>query len=236
MFLVNTSRRSAWEIDKNTKRRKGEKRMNKKQLLEQIKNDIKEIMGTLPEERKRMKEVDQEIYDAKVKRIELKEQMETTEVWLEELTRIQRELEKEIEEPKKPKTVRDLGDDDKHYWVSGTGVVVCETWPGTLYQNKKRDIGNAFLTQKEAEDEVRAKRLIVKAKRSEGNRGFVRGILNVGIHDTGDEISTGDMYNLQYNPAFGYWGRAEDAEAFLDANREELEWFFSVYCSEDSED
>ena len=37
--------RSAYETDKNTKRGKGEKKMDKKQRLEQIKNEIKKNYG-----------------------------------------------------------------------------------------------------------------------------------------------------------------------------------------------
>lgn len=225
--LVRHRKESNMELAKENE--KGEKKMDKKQRLEQIKNDIKKMKDVLSEERECMEEVNQEIYDAEVTQRELKEQIKTTEFWLEKLTRDQWELEKEIEEAKKPKTIWDLEKDDEHYWVSGTGGVVHDTWFGYLDQNKRRDIGNAFLTQKEAEDEVRARKLIVKAKRSEGNRGFVRGILNICIHDTGYEISTGDMYNLEYRPELGYWGRAEDAEAFLDENREELKWYFTEY-------
>ena len=173
--------------------------------------------------------------DKKQRLEQIKKQIDMTEVWLEELTRGQWELEKEIEESKKPKTVWDLEKNDKYYWISGFGEVARSTWFGYVNERKMRDVGNIFLTQKKAEDEVRARRLIVKAKCSEGNRGFVRGTLNVCIHDTGYEISTGDMYSLEYRPEFGYWGRVEDAEAFLDENREELRWYFTEHCSENSE-
>ncbi len=213
--------------------RKGKERkieMEAKQRLEQIKNEIKRLKGILSEDRECMEELNQKIYNTKIKQRELKEQIDTTEFWLEELTRDLWELEKEIEEAKKPKTIWDLEKNDEYYWVSGAGEAKRDFWfGGVFFEKARRDAGNVFLTKQEAEDEVRARKLIAKAKRSEGNRGFVRGVLNVGIHDTGDEISTGDMYNLEYRPELGYWGRAEDAEAFLDENREELKWYFTGY-------
>ena len=212
--------------------------MDKKQRLEQIKNDIKKMMGTLSEERKCMKEVTQLIHDAKVKRRELKEQIDTTEVWLEELTKNQWELEKEIEESKKPKTVWDLEDDDEYYWVSGGGGVVRDTWFGYVNERKMRDVGNVFLTQKKAEDEVRARKLIVKAKRSEGNRGFaIDGNNLYAYYNFGDrDVLYGVRLVIDLNPALGYWETEEDVQNFINENREELKWYFTEHCSENSED
>ena len=301
-------------------------------------------MGTFPHLRKCIEKVNQEIYDAKVKREELKEQIEMTEVWLEELTRSQWELEKEIEESKKPKTVWDLeicdeyhwfsgtgegscisfkpirrvpkgenkmskrkiediktelkkeldrldcrkmrlrnheeeleeaqhyvdhyarltkegeetvgrlrqeleeakkpktvwdlGDDDEYYWVSGAGEAMCDIWIGSSFEKARRDAGNVFLTKQEAKDEVRARKLIAKAKRSEGRKNFDSNELNelkweiICIYASDisqSEVTVENYFRVSRANVFGSWETQEAAEKVLYENYEEFKWYFTEY-------
>ena len=215
--------------------------MDKKQRLEQIKNEIKKTMGTLSEERKCMEEAIQEVYDAEVKQRELKEQMKTTEVWLEELMRNQWELEKEIEESRKPKTVWDLGDDDEYYWVSGAGEAMCDIWIGSSFEKARRDAGNVFLTKQEAKDEVRARKLIAKAKRSEGRKNFDSNELNelkweiICIYASDisqSEVTVENYFRVSRANVFGSWETQEAAEKVLYENYEEFKWYFTEYLQQ----
>lgn len=209
--------------------------MEAKQRLEHIKNDIKKMKGILSEKREYMEEVNQEIYDAEVKQRELKEQIETTEVWLEELTRGQWELEKEIEEAKKPKTIWDLENCDEHYWVLGTGEVVLDFWFGSEFQTKSRDIGNVFLTEQEAEDEARARKLIAKAKLSEGRKNFDTNELNweiVCLHPSAlglGKVTVESYTAVSRANVFGSWETQAAAEKVLYENYEEFKWYFTEY-------
>lgn len=218
--------------------RKGKERkidMEAKQRLEQIKNDIKKVKGVLSEERECMEKVNQEIYDAEAKRRELEEQIETAEVWLEELTRDQWELEKEIEEAKKPKTIWDLENCDEHYWVLGTGEVMRDFWFGSKFQNEMRDIGNVFLTEQEAEDEARVRKLIAKAKRSEGRKNFVSNEINWEItciypsDISQSKVTVGYYISVSRANVFGSWETQEAAEKVLHENYEEFKWYFTEY-------
>ena len=117
--------------------------------------------------------------------------------------------------------------------------MVCDRWFGNLYARKRRDVGNVFLTKQEAEDEVRARKLIQKARQSqdrfvpdwenfEQNKCFVyfdSGEIRILIHDYRDVA-----------PIFGYWEDESACEQFIDENREELRWYFTEHCSANSED
>lgn len=61
---------------------------------------------------------------------------------------------KELLVKPKPKTVWDLEDGDKYYLINHYGGFIQCTWDGSEYDLARREYGNAFLTQEEAEFEL----------------------------------------------------------------------------------
>ena len=141
-------------------------------------------------------------------------------------------LRQELEEAKKPKTIWDLEDFDEHYLIYPAGEVVRDTWFGSLPQNKRRDMGNVFLTEREAGDEARARKLIQKARESQN--GFVPDWENFEQAKNFVYFDSGEIRILSHDyrdiaPIFGYWEDESVCEQFIQDNRDELLWYFTEY-------
>lgn len=66
---------------------------------------------------------------------------------------------KEFLIPPKPKTVRDLKKDARYYYIDTSGSVYCDIWQDDDIDNGRRNIGNCFLTEEEAEFEVERRKI-----------------------------------------------------------------------------
>lgn len=124
-------------------------------------------------------------------------------------------------------------EDGQKYWsIMHGGCVAAVRWHDHEFTHDRYAIGNCFPTQQEAEDAVRALKLIQKARESqdgfvpdwedfEQNKHIVyynRGVLCVRMYS-----------HLNIAPIFGYWEDKSVCEQFIDENREEVLWFFMEY-------
>lgn len=66
---------------------------------------------------------------------------------------------KEFLIPPKPKTVWDLKKNDSYYYIDTSGSVWCDIWEDEEIDNGRRNIGNCFLTEEEAEFEVERRKV-----------------------------------------------------------------------------
>ena len=66
---------------------------------------------------------------------------------------------KEFLVPPKPKTVWDLKDKDDYWYINDYNNNVKATWDNVRIDNYRRNMGNCFLTEKEAEFEVERRKV-----------------------------------------------------------------------------
>lgn len=81
---------------------------------------------------------------------------------------------KEFLTPPKDKTVLDLKKDARYYYIDTSGSVYCDIWQDDEIDNGRRNIGNCFLTEKEAEFEVERRKIeaiLLKYGRREFKQG-----------------------------------------------------------------
>lgn len=71
----------------------------------------------------------------------------------------------ELLEKPKPKTVWDLKNGDVYYFLTSYGYVMKTVWVNTDADNEKLSIGNAFLTEEDAEFAKERLKLIAELKR-----------------------------------------------------------------------
>lgn len=76
---------------------------------------------------------------------------------------ITEELEKCI--PHKPKTVWDLKNGDKCYWLSATNSILTHKWNNDIYDKSQRDIGLITLTKEELEFKLESIKVYEELKR-----------------------------------------------------------------------
>ena len=140
----------------------------------------------------------------------------------------------EEKEEKQPKTVWELEVGDEYYFISSYGEVEHTTWDDYDFDFGARDMGNAFLTLQEAEDEARARKLITKAKRSQG--GYVPDWSNenerkyhIYFDHYKGEIMIDSYRTIDLNPCFGGWKDFETVEKFIENNKDDLTWYFTEY-------
>ena len=69
-----------------------------------------------------------------------------------------------LEKPK-PKSVYDLKNGDVYYFLTSYGYVMKTVWVNTDADNEKLSIGNAFLTEKDAEFEAERLKVIAELKK-----------------------------------------------------------------------
>ena len=117
------------------------------------------------------------------------------------------------------------------YWVIAIWVVKYFVWEDDENDHEIFNTCQLYKTKEEAEDELRAKKLIRKAQLRRGGYRFVEGEDNYCIYysfyretiDYEEHIFTNDR------PELGYWKDSESAEEFIRENEDELRWYFTEY-------
>lgn len=74
--------------------------------------------------------------------------------------------------PEKPKTVWDLEIGDEYFWLTDQGIINAEIWENHPADNLCRNMGNAFLTEEEAELERDRRIFLTKARREAEKDGW----------------------------------------------------------------
>ena len=77
-----------------------------------------------------------------------------------------------LEKPR-PKTVWDLQDDDEYWWLYGDGTIGRSVWMGSTLDKDRRDIGNCYLTEEDAEFTRERKKVISEMKRLGGTEDMM---------------------------------------------------------------
>lgn len=77
----------------------------------------------------------------------------------------------------KPKSVWDLKVGDKYYFIDDAQGIIESTWVNETIDINRRNIGNCFLTRKDAEFEV-MRRKVENILLKYGRRGFKKGKIN----------------------------------------------------------
>lgn len=95
---------------------------------------------------------------------------------------------KEFLVPPKPKTVWNLKESDKYWYISDYGQICKSTWTNFECEIIRRAIGNCFLTKKEGEFEVE-RRKVETTLLKYGRRGFKYSEDNYYIYYEHDESS-----------------------------------------------
>lgn len=88
------------------------------------------------------------------------------------------ELKKILVQPK-PKTVWDLEVGDRYHFISPNGYITGNKWADEPYDNYRRDMGNCFLTQEEAEFELERRKVEAELLRCGGTRDM----MSIGDND-----------------------------------------------------
>ncbi len=160
---------------------------------------------------------------------------ETLEELYENIEEMKNRLEEmELEEKWEQKTIYNLEVGDKYWYVTDRSGAQGDVWENHRIDEHRLSIGNIYLTEQEAEDEIRARRLIAKAKKSQ--KGLKPG------WDSSMEKKHHIRYNSHYNaietcfaqafksmPRLGYWPNKEDTLEFANKNEDDLIWFFTEY-------
>lgn len=66
---------------------------------------------------------------------------------------------KEILVEPRPKSVRDLKEGDKYYFINDSGIVDFQFWDNMGYEHNNRNLGNIFLTRREAKFEMERRKV-----------------------------------------------------------------------------
>lgn len=171
---------------------------------------------------------------------ELKNAIKQAEETLEELYENIEEMKNRLEEMElgekwgqEQKTIYNLEIGDVYYCLSTYGDICEGAWGNCELDRCLLNMGNIFLTYEDAEDELRARKLIAKARESQ--KGFVpkllddedRYYLNYGVQDGYIYGPITNMYNN--GPILGYWDNEDDMNNFKKENIDELTWFFKEY-------
>lgn len=137
------------------------------------------------------------------------------------------------EEQEEEKTIYNLQEKDKYWVIYDDGATVFTQWGYDEFDKERLEIGNVFLTEQEALDEVRRRKLIAKAKASKGNLTPTRNDLvdNIEMYQVGYRMSKGfikvNICGATTGVALGVWETEEDVQKFINENEEELYWFFT---------
>lgn len=125
-----------------------------------------------------------------------------------------------------PKTVWDLEEGDKYYYIYGDGCLECHTWKEAIYECSARNLGNVFLTQEEAEFELERRMIYNELLRAGGRTMFKNGSKNYAMFRYCDEIITKcwiyNTYGLIY---FDTEEQAEEAIKTIGKDRLKKYWF-----------
>ena len=117
------------------------------------------------------------------------------------------------------------------YWVIAVWVVTYFVWDDDETDHEIFNTCQLYKTKEEAEDELRAKKLIRKAQIHQGGHKFAVDEINYYIYYSFAR-KTVDWTNgsiLSYLLGLGYWKDSESAEEFIRENKDELLWYFTEY-------
>ncbi|WP_425539429.1 hypothetical protein [Microaceticoccus formicicus] len=153
---------------------------------------------------------------------------------VEEMKNRLEEMELEDKREQEQKTIYNLEIGDKFYHLNTYGDIREDVWGNYELDRCLMNVGNIYLTYEDAEDELRARRLIAKAKKSQ--KGFKPG------WDSSMKEKHYIRYNSHYNaietcfvqafkslPRLEYWPNKEDTLEFANKNEKDLIWFFTEY-------
>lgn len=152
---------------------------------------------------------------------------------IEEMKNKLEEMELEEKREQEQKTIYNLENGDRYWFIEGF-MSFLTFWEDNGEDNAQLTHGNIYLTQQEAEDELRARILIAKAKKSQ--KGFQPNwnnkdeLKNFICYDQDEEkhfINHTAFTN--HSDKLGYWEDFYEADDFLEENRDELVWFFTEY-------
>lgn len=122
----------------------------------------------------------------------------------------------------KPKTVWDLKDGDKYYLITHYGKIERFTWDDDEFDLRRREYGNAFLTQEEAEFELERKKceaIMLKY----GRRTFKYGKDNYLLRiNNDDKQAFVDFWSLNRFQGTIYFDTEELAQKAIDEIGEEM--------------
>lgn len=143
------------------------------------------------------------------------------------------ELKIEVEKMEdKPKTVWDLEYGDDYCFIDFGGNINNDVWGDTDFEIYSRSVGNIFLTEQEGGNEIRKRKLIAKAKKSQ--EGYKPDWDDedeykwlIGYNHDNARIHIGRFFSYNDKPELGYWETEEQANKFVDDNRDELKWYFT---------
>lgn len=133
--------------------------------------------------------------------------------------------------PEKPKTVDDLNQGDRHYYMTACGDIVGDIWLARAEDIYRRDTGNCFLTKEDTEKEIA--RLKAKAILERDTKGFKPDWKN------GDQYkwyALWDYSHLEFRTyahhcdkgAHIYFATQEDIEASINAREKEWKIWLGV--------
>ena len=165
----------------------------------------------------------------------MKELTEDSDRAFHNLTEGMKELIEKVEELKN--SIDDGGvfkpqDGQKYWYTSGTGEVNTYHWNNSLLDRDYHSIGNCFPTEQSAKDVVRVRKLIQKARESQG--GFVPDWEHsiqrkYSLYFDRVEIWVTSHISLNIAPIFGFWEDESECKQFIKDNHDELIWFFKEY-------
>ena len=143
------------------------------------------------------------------------------------------ELELQEKQEQEQKTIYNLEKGDTYWFIDGF-IPFLTFWKDNSTDIAQLTHGNIYLTEQDAKDELRARKLIAKAKESQ--RGFVPD------WGDGEQRKYYIYYSFEYleliyhykyftvtMPMLGYWESDEDVKEFIKENEDELTWFFKEY-------
>ena len=119
---------------------------------------------------------------------------------------------------------------EKYSLVEGW-VVTYFVWEDDENDHEIFNTCQLYKTKEEAEDELRAKKLIRKAQIHQGGHKFAVDEINYYIYYSFAR-KTVDWTNgsiVSFRPELGYWKDLESAEEFIRENEDELRWYFTEY-------
>ncbi|WP_425540016.1 hypothetical protein [Microaceticoccus formicicus] len=164
----------------------------------------------------------------------IKQAEETLEELYENIEEMKNRLEEmELEEKweQEQKTIYNLEKGDTYWFIDGF-IPFLTFWKDNSTDIAQLTHGNIYLTEQDAKDEIKARKLIAKAKKSQ--KGFKpdwekddeeKHYLYYN-HYLVIETST---YTHNVPTKLGYWSDFYDMRNFVNENKEDLIWFFTEY-------
>lgn len=115
-----------------------------------------------------------------------------------------------LEKPK-PKTVWELKDGDRYYGVGAKGYTLSDVWREGCYC--ERDVGNAFLTEKDAKKDIERRKVEALLLKHGGRRWLSHTIPNYYLVVNGfNELYFTSILSSQYPQGIIYFNSGSDVQ------------------------